>query len=316
MPLNSPYFIYLMAAGIAVVIGLIIALGYLIFKKNGSNKTYEDQLQAIFEDEFETEQLKNTLYYRWSTHWGKILKETGLARYSDSDNTGGRDIIVISLALAVLFSTLFMNPLVGIAVAGISLWLLSIGINILINKKSDAINNQLPGFLFALKANIQANETPERALIKVVDSMPSPLYDDLIIVKNRLLANATFKEALDELSAKTSSNDLKFLAACMIQASNSGTNIEHQIATIQNVLNDRQKISNEISRASNATMPSILVSTFVIPGSFLVTYLFDSGARAFWFVNPISWIVLIVVAVLYVFGIYFTRRLINNIKNL
>lgn len=307
-----------------VITAMIMLIGFLTFRmiKQGSEGTkYDDLLQELLEDEeaIVTENVihtKPTLSQKWNKHWNDVFRGSGLARYNDSENRAGNDMIAVSAAIVILGSVLTKTVIIGPILAGLVIFGSSFVLKTRANKKAEALNLQLPGFLFALKANIQASSTPERALLKVVDNMPSPLYDDLIVARNKILANASFKEALEELSRKTSSKDLQFLCACMIQASSSGANMEEQLVTIQRVIEARRKVADEIEKAVKTTQPAIWLSSFVIPGLFLASYFIDRSAQAFWFKDPFSWIALGVVIGLYLLGIFLVKKAVNKIRDL
>jgi Flp pilus assembly protein TadB len=312
---DSDLFLYLIAGGFTAVVGIIIAYAYFAIKKSGSS--FDEQLIILTEDDNDPNAVpKPSISARWNRYWSEIAKESGIGHYHEADNNAGRDIVFLGIAAAVALSIAFGNVIAGAVVSVGMVFLASTVMKQMSNKKAEQINNQLPGFLFALKANVQASETPEKAILKVIDSMPSPLYDDIVIVKKRLLANSTFKEALQELSYKTASRDLKFLCACMVQASSSGANLEDQISTIQKILDARREVSNELTKAVKSVSPSIWVASIVIPGTFIATYFMDPSSQKFWFIEPFSWVALAGVAILWGAGIWLSMRMVNNIKNI
>lgn len=307
-----------LASGIfTVVISLIGILVYMLIKNVNSNNTYEEQLRELLDDEYnDTAEEKISIIKRWNNYWGNIFKQAGFARYNDDNSKAGRDIIFAGIIIAILVSVIVKNVIAGILVPIGLIYGFSMIIRTRANKKQESINSLLPGFIFALKANLQASETIERAMLKVIDTMPSPLYEDLLIVKNKLQANASFQEALLELSEKTSSRDLKFLCACMIQASRSGANMENQLTSIQRVLEARRKVSDEINTAVKATSPAIWLASLIIPALFFASYFMDSNARTYWFIDPISWIAILVTIALYLIGLFLVKKQVDKIKNM
>lgn len=307
-----------------VITAIVILIGVLVFQlvtKNRDNTKYEDLLNELLEDDDaviieSTSDMKPTLMQKWNKHWNDVFRGSGIARYNSNENKAGSDMLIVSMAIILVGSVLTKTIIVGPILAGVVIFGSSFILKTRANKKAEALNLQLPGFLFALKANIQASSTPERALLKVVDNMPSPLYEDLIVAKNKILANASFQEALEELSAKTSSKDLQFLCACMIQASSSGANMEEQLVTIQRVIESRRKVADEIEKAVKSTQPAIWLSSFVIPGLFLASYFIDRSARDFWFKDVFSWAALAVVIGLYLLGIFLVKKAVNKIRDL
>jgi len=306
-----------------IAIGFTLVIGFVLFMwvralRTKQEKSYDEQLQELLMEEAQEdpEDEAHNIVQRWTLLWARLFKEMGWNRYDDMPKRAGQDVVVAWLVVAVVGSVITMNFFVGplLATAGVfAVYLVAKNIS---SKKADIISDQLPGFLFALKANIQANETPERAILKVVDAMPSPLYEDLLIVRSHILSNSTFKEALLDLKAKTANRDLKFLASCMIQATASGANIEDQIGTIQDVLDARREVADEINQAARSASPAIWASSIAIPGAFIAIFFGDPNAANFWFVNPISWALLAVIAGLWAVGVYFSRRMITNIRNM
>lgn len=312
------FFPFIVATVATVLVILLLIVVRLIIKRATQTVDFDAQLQELIQDDDESEKPKTTLtiFDKWNRYWSNLVKEAGLARYVGKSERAGRDVFILMVIAAVILSLVIRNAVLGIGIAIVIPFAFSFIIRQQINKKATALNLQLPGFIFALKAQIQASETNERAMLKVVDTMPSPLYEDLRVVKNKLNASSSFKSALEELSVKTSSKDLKFLAACMIQATTSGANLENQLDSIQKVLEARRKVDDEINQAVQSAMPAMWIASLAIPGVFLASVLLDSGAREFWLTQPIAWVVLAVVAALYGISMFLVRNQVEKIKNI
>lgn len=318
MDLTNQFVPVILALCVTAILGIVAFVVYSMRKGVDNKASYETQLEHLLEEEYVSgyEIEDPTLVDRWNAHWGKIAKDSGIGNYHERENTAGRDVLVVGILLGIVLGIVLQSFIAGIILTLVGIFMMSSILRTLSNRKEDLLNNQLPGFLFALKSNISANETVEKAMIKVVDSMPSPLYEDLYIVKARLQANSTFHDALQELKDKTTSRDLEFLCACMMQAIMNGENIEEQITTIQRVLEERQRVSEEITRSLRSVSPATIIASIAIPGSFLASYFMDANAREFWFVDPISWIAFVAVLVLWIVGIWMSRKIANDIKNL
>lgn len=316
----NTYLIYVLAAGFTGLVSLIMWLGFGIIKGRRIEASYENQLQEIVaaqdEDDIVERDRGRNLVERWNLYWMKVAKVTGVKRWQDKDSPAGKDFAMIGGALFLTVALVTRNPIVAILCTVLPIFLISMWLKMKYDKQSEVIQDQLPGFLFALKSNIQANETPVRAILKVVDNMPEPLRTDLNIVKQKILANASFAEALEAMAQKTNSAELKFLAACLIQAASTGANIEPQINTIQRVLEQRKAASDELNKAVKATLPSIYISSFAIPGSFFASYFLDTNARGFWFKDVLSYVVLAIVIALWGIGMFLSRKMVQSIKNL
>ena len=312
---------YAIAGGGALIFGLLLWWGYTLVRSHKSDVAYDEQLEALIngesdEDELMAKDRGSNIKEKWTIYWQNLGKASGLQRYEDRNNSAPKDVLFLSVIILILASALARNPIVGLAAAGAIVYVMSLFLRMKYNQQQALIQDQIPGFLFALKANIQANETPVRAILKIVDNMPEPLRSDLTVVKQKILANSSFQESLQALLEKTTSGELRFLATCLIQAAGTGANIEPQINTIQKVLEQRKKAADELAKAVRATLPAIYISSVAIPGSFAATYMMDPNARDFWFTNLLSWVALGGIVFLYGIGMWMTRRMIENIRNL
>lgn len=302
-----------------VITSLILTVIYFIYKSTISRASTEDnymnQLDEIISGS-EPVKTEQNIIENWNTYWGKILGGASFVDYDEDDNKAGRDVFFGIIIIALLIFVLSRNIFIALIVPPILAYGLIMVARTSSNNKSRELIEQLPGMLFALKSNLQAGNTNERALMEIVDSMPSPLYDDLVVARNILAANGTFQEALIEMSNKTTSRDLKFLCSCMIQASQSGASMTQQIDNIQKVLESRKEVSDKIDTAVKAVSPALWLSGLVIPAMFVVSYFLDSAAKGFWFQNLISWIGFLVVVALYIAGLLLTKQQVDKVRNI
>lgn len=323
----NQYAWFALAIGIAIAgaVGGAIWLALTTFRGRMDDASYKAQLDALssgLSDEEELMRLDHgrNLTEKWIIHWRKLAKASGIPIYSDKDNTAPRDVLVLGAAVLLLVNIFLQNPIsgpiIGLLAAAGAIYGASMVFQMKYNQEAAKINDQLPGFLFAMKANLEANVTPVHATLKVVDTMPSPLKEDLTIVKQKLLANASFAEALQEMVNKTTSTELRFLGSCLIQAAEAGADISPQLDIIRAVLEQRKAADAELRKAVKATMPSTYVGTFAIPVSLIAAYMLDANAKEFWFKTLYSWIALGAVIALWATGMVLIRRMVNNIKNL
>lgn len=310
-------FPYLLSLGMTALLVLLAVLIYISVKRNKSQTSYDDQLEELLQDDFTPDLSgKESIVVRWNRHWGGILQDSGVGKYSLETNAAGRDVFLLGVGSGVLGAVISGQIILGVLMPAAVIFAISMFLKMRSNKKSESLDLQLPGFLGSVKSSLHAADSNERAMIKAIDAMPSPLYDDLLVVKRRLLANGTFEESLQELREITTSRDLRFLCACMIQAATSGASMIEQIDTIQKTLEDRRRVSDEIKKAEKTVQPAIILATFVIPGLFLGSYLMDASAREFWFVTPMSWVAIIATIALYVIGMLLARKQINKIRDM
>lgn len=311
---------YGVAAGGAVLVGFIVWLLWGVIKTYTQDVSYETQLNDLinYDDDDDTATLTHGRNFseKWMLYWQRVGVGTGIARWSAKDNNAHKDVLVIWVILAVVVSALTGSLIFGPAAGTIAIYGITLMAKSRYRKQQTKIQDQIPGFLFAMKANIQANETPVRAILKIVDTMPEPLRSDLMVVKMKIQANSSFAEALGALVERTNSNELRFLATCLIQASSTGANIEPQLDTIQRVLEQRKRAADELAKAVRGTIPAIAISSIAIPLCFGATYFIDPTSKDFWFHGLLSWAALGVIFALWAFGMWMTHRMVEAIRNL
>lgn len=305
---------YLISGAFALIIGIVLIVGYLLYKKNIKSSSYDEQFAVLMGAE-DSESERISIFSKWNSYWSNLMRNTGLLRYEDANNRGGTDVIILAVAMGIIISFLLKNPLAGVVLPLVALVAASFFLKNASSKKRERISKQLPGFIFALKANIDARKTPEQAFLNVVADVPSPLYEEISMVRDRLRANEPFTDALIAMKDTTSSNDLKFLAACIIQANASGGDIKEQLITIQDILERQQEVSDEITKGAKTATPVLWVATALIPGSIIGMLILDQTARDFWFKDPISWILFMIIVAFYGFAVYYVRKQVEGLRN-
>lgn len=301
---------------LTTVLGVIGYFLYVAFKPSDGDLDYSEQMSVLLGEEVKKEESDNIIK-KWNRYWGRLLGESNIDRYElDDEVTAGREVLMLFLGVFFVMLFLTKNPAFGALLVGVVWYLITFYVNTASYKKIRAIDDQLSGLLFSIKSNLQSGQTNERALMGVVDSMPEPLRQEVSVGKSVLAANGRFSEALEAIAAGTASRDLKFLCACMIQASDSGSSMTAQLDNIQKVLESRREVANAIDTAIKAVSPALWLAGAVIPVMFLVSYFMDTAAKDFWFKTPLSWVGFFAVVVLYLAGLMLTKRQVDKVRNI
>jgi Flp pilus assembly protein TadB len=311
----------------AAAAGLLVVLIVVLIARNAKDKDpetkYRGQLESILSgaDEYDGDGdddssfNKISLFGKWNQLWGRNLAEVS-DQFSKDDPKGGIFAAVLWVTVMALVTIFLGNPIAGAVLASGVLGLIFVVLKTRASKKDDVVRNQLTGFLFAMKANISASETPERALMKVIDKMPSPLYDQLLPAKSQILSNVGFGEAMASLQEETTSEDLRFLCACMIQATSTGVSLEDQIDIILQAVEQKRRTTEEISQATKSANMSMYGAGIIIPFGFIGIYILDERSRAYWFVEPMSWVALGVAVAISFVGIRQARKFVAKVREL
>lgn len=318
----------ILAVAAAVAIGVIAALVVIMVFRNSQAKNPEVKSREIMDailtnseeydgemDSEENDAPRRSPFDRWNRTWGKNLNQVSSA-FTEDDPKAGFTVIAIFVAITAAVTFFFQNVIAGAMIGAIVVFSLYVLLKNRASKRDDVIRQQLTGFLYALKSNISANETPERALMKVVDEMAEPLHSELVVAKNQILSNVGFSEAMAHMREETTSEDLRFLCSCMIQASSTGTSLEGQIDTILDSVEKKRRSTEEIAQATKSSNMSMYASAIILPAGFIGVYILDDTAKDYWFVDPTSWIALAVAAAIFFVGIRQARKFVGKVKEL
>lgn len=182
------------------------------------------------------------------------------------------------------------------------------------NKRVKLIELALPNLLSGLRANLQSNMTPDRALQAMADETEGPLGEELKLFKNDIMLNISLDESLDRLSARVNSSEMKFLIASVKLAIKSGVDLDPQIAIIQKIVTQRGRIKSALAIAIAQVQPAMLVTIGIIPLGYLYSVSSSEENSDFWLGSVPGFLATIVVVVLYVAGIFTTRAQIAKVR--
>lgn len=321
--LLSPETLWVIAIGLATatIVFSVLWTWYRNWQKNDADYQYKKQFESLFTPEFEEvlpeKDDDDSIGARWSRYWHHRMLRAGIKRYGNANkNLAGRDAIVLVLAATVLIFVFSTNIILSILGGMTALILTNMYLGFKAASIEASIDAQVPSFLAGLKANLQANQTPERALLNVIEDLADPLYSELVTTQSELRSGRDLQTVMENLKQRTTSSELKFLCSAIKLAASYGANLEAHIDIIQETLVERQKLSNKLASASKQATPSIVVSSIIIPGLFLFTYFSSPDAQDFWFVTPVSWIAFIFVAGLYGGGVFMSKKMVDNIKKI
>lgn len=313
---NAPIIIVILIAFVMLILAFFISVKFREIQKE--EELFLKQLEAVsgspieYAEGIEKEKEKINVFKIYKNKMVNMTRAADVVKPTRTDEEIISPIITVSVVSYLLFTLIFLNPVIGL----LPVVLFHVGYmmycNRRIRKKEELFESQIPGFLSSLKSNIQANETPERALINAIDNTQRPLYDELIIAK-QLIQAGTFTSALGTLRKKTYNPTLKFLCSCIELAAQVGTNLEAQIEIIEVMLENRSSLKRKLASAEAENKPLLFVSAGIIPFVFIFTYFMNEQARSFWFVNPWSYLVFFGICLIYISAVYFANKLIDKV---
>ena len=306
-------FLIVLAAVMAgfVVLFIFLALG----KINISFKKEKPVEEDIFiKSEIEIDDGRGALppHKSWKGFWLHLYMDAG--HFTDNyAKPGNVALIIAGIAGAI---GLFIWPrnvlgLIALPIVGLALYRI-----VLINQANARIRKieeQLPTLLSGIRANLQANMTPEKAMLAMADEIEGPLGEELKLMREEVIVNVPLDTALSNMAGRINSGEIKFLLASVRLAVSSGIDLDPQIEIIQRIVIQRTRIKGHLRIAVAQVQPAVIASATLIPIGLLYSMSSSPDNAAFWG-SLIGIMAFVVVGVLYAAGLFITRWQIRRVK--
>jgi tight adherence protein B len=247
----------------------------------------------------------------WNQYWAEKVRKSGRV-VVDPDGPG--KAMVITGAFGLMFGILVVGLPFGLLVP---VGLLLVAKSILqseARKRIATMEKQLPLLLTGMRANLQAGSTVVQAVSSVADDVPQPLGDEIRLLKQDLLLAVPLEQAIKSLADRVPSREMQFLAASMEIAVRCGTDLEPQLAIIQDVVAQRTRIRQKLRAAVGQVKPTAFLAYAAVPLMFLNSNRIPEN-RVYWFHGGTGMIMLIVVGVLYAAGMFVIRMMVKSVEN-
>lgn len=299
---------------LAAVCVFFLALGIArVATKNKESEEFSAILSSITRSEVEMDDADRGLPKEksWTGTWLRLAFDAGWK--PETVSTPSR-LVLGTMLFAFIGGSLILNPIIGLALALASIF----GIRIFFLTKAKArrkmMESQLPNLINGMRANLQANLTPQMAILSQVDEIPSPLGDELKILRQEINVNIPLGTALTNLSYRVPSREIKFLVSSIKTAVESGVDLDPQLIIIQDIITQRTKIANQLASAVASVQPSILVAAVAIPAGFLFSFYSNEENQKFWF-SPMGWLALAAIGFMYAIGLFLARLLVKKVED-
>lgn len=248
----------------------------------------------------------------WTGYWFKLGQDSGWQAAS----VGSAARLALGIILFAFLIGYFVWPGellagVGFAVAGLVIYRAFLLMKAAARKK--LMEKQLPNLINGMRANLQANLTPQQAILSQVDEIPAPLGDELKILRQEVNVNVPLDTALSNLANRVPSREIKFLVSSIKIAIASGVDLDPQLKIIQEIIVQRSRIANSLASAVASVQPSIGVAAIAIPAGFIFSYYSSDNNRQFW-AEPYGWLAIAVIGALYALGLFISRKLVKRVE--
>lgn len=299
-----------------ILLGLVVVGVWRSFSQS-KKKIEEDLLEQLKvmesmssgKDIEEKAKAKNPITW-WTDKWGTSMHAAGVMLNYSKEQCGAIVAAIIGV-IYLLAGVITQSFGIGFVIVGSGLVFASIWLRKKAKERKDIFEDQIEPFLSMLKSNVQAGETPERALVAAIDLTTDPLQSELRQAR-ALIETGTFQSALRELRKTTTNDTLRFLCGCIEISSTVGANLEDQIEVIEDLIANKARIRRQLDVAESKHIPLLMVSAILIPGIFIYTYMSSDSAKAFWFNSLGSWLAFGAAFFVYGLGLFIINKMIEN----
>lgn len=242
----------------------------------------------------------------------EMLIKAGLVNENTLISDIQRRMILAGAVIFTVFTVLTQNPLGGIVPVFFVYLIARFYALLKINKKRNLMNEQIPAFVSIFKANIQANQHAQNAMVNAINNTADPLHRELARPKS-IMEAGDFQAGIISLRMNTENETLRQMASCIELASSTGSNIEDQIETIEGIIESKQLIEREKRLGVNENKPLFYVASVMVPLSFIGSYFLSDMHREYWFTTTTSYLVILGVILVMSLSIWGTWKVIKNI---
>jgi len=312
MSLALTIIVSILAATVILFLGLGLAR---IGGRSKDEEEYSKLISELTQSEVEADNDKSGLpnVKTWTGYWFRLAQDSGWHQVS----VGSASRLALGIILFAFLIGYFVWPQeilagLGFAVAGLIIYRTFLIAKAKARKK--LMEKQLPNLINGMRANLQANLTPQQAILSQVDEIPAPLGDELQILRQEINVNVPLDVSLTNLALRVPSREIKFLVSSIKIAIASGVDLDPQLKIIQEIIVQRARIANSLASAVASVQPSIAVAAVAIPAGFIFSYYSSENNRDFW-AQPLGWLALGVIGLLYAVGLFISRKLVQRVED-
>lgn len=295
-----------------IMIGIFIYVIRVSLSEERKEKQFDKQLQFTLNPDM-IEKGEESWIRKQLKALPELLIKSEMVEKDRDPQELQRKILLVMAMIYTITTLLSRNPIVGIFPMAAVYGLLRILASSKLSKKRAIIEEQIPGFVATFKANIQANQHSQNAMIRAIENTASPLYDELVYAKS-IMEAGDFKPGIIALRMSTDNDTLRQMATCIELASTSGSNIEEQITIIESIIEDKQKIERKKKLGVNENKPLFIVSALFIPISFFGSYFMSEMHRDYWGSSMVSWLIIVGVIVIMTISSFATWKVIQKVE--
>lgn len=309
--MNSGILLAALAAAFAALTIISLFLGFANPKKRDK---VEQSIEDLLESEIESTKKEDDLpKIAWFRFWYLASIKSGQTTQDNKNRPGYIAIAIIGISLFAGLTVWPRDIFGAVFLAAGLTYSYRAYFNYLVAKRTLQIDKQLPNMLALMKSNLQANFTPQQALVAQAEELAAPLGDEFKILRDEIAVNVPLDKALENMADRVPSKEMGFLISSVRLAISSGADLEPQITIIQEIVTQRTKIANLLATAVAQVQPAILVTGIMVPAAYLFSVYGNETNQEFW-VSLNGFIATGIVGVLYATGLFIAKKQVDRVK--
>ena len=227
----------------------------------------------------------------------------------------GSEFMTLQISAVVLFSFLihffFRNVLFTSAIAIVLIIMPILLINVLISRRIQRFDEQLPDTLQLISGALKAGYSFNQAMSMVVSETKPPISDEFSRILNEVRMGMPEKEALENSAERIGSSHFSWVVMAINVQREVGGNLAEIMEIIAETIRERARVLNQIRALTSEGRLSaiILIALPVILGILLFTL--NRAYLSLLFTNRLGLIMVVLSAVLMVTGIIWILKIVN-----
>lgn len=294
-----------------VIVSLFIYILTVKMKEKRSEREFDKQLHYSVNPEHEVTE-EPSLTSRMLRVLPDQFIKAGIVKETTTVEDLQRRMLLIGALAFTITVFLTQNIIAGFLPLVFMYILASVYAMLKISKYKSLMNEQIPAFISIFKANIQANQHSQNAMVNAINNTSLPLYEELARPKS-IMEAGDFRSGVISLRMSTENETLRQMASCIELASTSGSNIEDQIEIIEEIIEDKQIIERKKKLGVNENKPLFFVSAAFVPFAFVGSYFMSDMHRDYWFTTTASYLILIGIVVAMLISSWATWKVIQKV---
>jgi tight adherence protein B len=181
----------------------------------------------------------------------------------------------------------------------------------LIEKRKNRLNRQLCDALKIISNSLRAGHGFFQAVASMVSEVEGPVAEEFSRLLQEIKLGVSVEAALENMTDRVDSEDLRFVATAVIIQRESGGNLSEILDNISQTIKGRITLQRELLAASAQGKISALILALIPVAITLYVLLVNRQTHGILIKEPIGWAMLAVAMGMELLGIYFIRRILK-----